>query len=52
VETIAVRGTPEGCAEQIARRFEGVADRVCCYFPGYDIPDERIAELVTALEAT
>jgi probable F420-dependent oxidoreductase len=52
VETIAVCGTPEECADQIAGRFEDVADRVCCYFPGYDIPDERIAELVTALAAT
>jgi probable F420-dependent oxidoreductase len=52
VEAIAVRGTPEQCAEQIARRFDGVADRVCCYFPGYDIPDERITELVAALAKT
>jgi alkanesulfonate monooxygenase SsuD/methylene tetrahydromethanopterin reductase-like flavin-dependent oxidoreductase (luciferase family) len=52
VDTIAVRGTPEECAGQIDRRFEGVADRVCCYFPGYDIADERIAELVAALGAT
>jgi len=52
VATIAVRGTPEECATQIARRFDGVADRVCCYFPGYEIPDERIAELVAALAAT
>ena len=52
VETIAVRGTPEECARQIAQRFEGIADRVCCYFPGYAIPDERIAELVTALGKT
>jgi probable F420-dependent oxidoreductase len=52
VGTIAVRGTPEECAAQIAGRFEGMADRVCCYFPGYEIPDERIAELVAALAAT
>jgi probable F420-dependent oxidoreductase len=49
VEAIAVLGTPEQCAAQIARRFDGVADRVCCYFPGYDVPDQRIAELVAAL---
>ena len=29
-----------------------VADRVCCYFPGYEIADERIGELVAAIEAT
>jgi probable F420-dependent oxidoreductase len=52
VDTIAVRGTPEECATEIARRFDGVADRVCCYFPGYDIPDERIGELVAALGRT
>ena len=49
VETIAVRGTPEECAREIAARFDGVADRVCCYFPGYDIADETIGRLVTAL---
>lgn len=52
VDTLAVHGTPEECAAQIARRFEGVADRVCCYFPGYEIADERIGELVAAIEAT
>jgi alkanesulfonate monooxygenase SsuD/methylene tetrahydromethanopterin reductase-like flavin-dependent oxidoreductase (luciferase family) len=52
VDTLAVHGTPEECATQIARRFEGVADRVCCYFPGYPIADERIGELVAAIEAT
>lgn len=51
VETIAVCGSPEECARQITTRFDGVADRVCCYFPGYDIADETIARLVTALSA-
>jgi hypothetical protein len=51
VETIAVRGAPEECARRIAERFDGVADRVCCYFPGYDIADETIGRLVTALSA-
>jgi alkanesulfonate monooxygenase SsuD/methylene tetrahydromethanopterin reductase-like flavin-dependent oxidoreductase (luciferase family) len=51
VETIAVRGTPEECAREITARFDGVADRVCCYFPGYDIADETIARLVSALAA-
>ncbi len=50
--TIAVTGTPEDCAAEIARRFggvPGVADRVCCYFPGYDPPAEQIAALVADL---
>ena len=36
VETLAVRGTPEECAAELHRRFGDLADRVCCYFPGYD----------------
>lgn len=50
--TIAVTGTPEDCAAEIARRFggvPGVAERVCCYFPGYDPPAEQIAALVADL---
>ena len=37
VETLAVRGTPEECAAELHRRFGDVADRVCAYFPGYDV---------------
>jgi probable F420-dependent oxidoreductase len=51
VGTIAVRGTPEECAAQIAARFEGVADRVCCYFPGYDAPLDQISALAAGLRA-
>lgn len=50
--TLAVTGTPEECAAEIARRFGGVpgaADRVCCYFPGYDPPAEQVAALVADL---
>jgi alkanesulfonate monooxygenase SsuD/methylene tetrahydromethanopterin reductase-like flavin-dependent oxidoreductase (luciferase family) len=47
--TLAVRGTPEECAAEIKLRFGDVADRVCCYFPGYDAPTEQIAELAAAL---
>ncbi|MBF6086613.1 TIGR03617 family F420-dependent LLM class oxidoreductase [Nocardia cyriacigeorgica] len=47
--TIAVRGTPEECAEEIARRFGDVAERVCCYFPGYDPPIADIGALAQAL---
>lgn len=49
---LAVTGTPEECAAEIARRFggvPGVADRVCCYFPGYDPPAEQVAALVADL---
>lgn len=49
LETLAVRGTPEECAAEIKRRFADVADRVCCYFPGYDPPTDQIAALATAL---
>jgi probable F420-dependent oxidoreductase len=47
--TLAVRGTPEECAAEIGRRFSDVADRVCCYFPGYEPPLEQIADLAGAL---
>lgn len=50
--TLAVTGTPEECAAEIVRRFggvPGVADRVCCYFPGYDPPAEQVAALVADL---
>ncbi|HWU20286.1 MAG TPA: TIGR03617 family F420-dependent LLM class oxidoreductase [Nocardioides sp.] len=49
VRTIAVAGTPEECAAEIRSRYADVADRVCCYFPGYDPPAEQIAALATAL---
>lgn len=52
LETIAVAGTPEECAAEIGQRFggvPGVADRVCCYFPGYDPPTDQVAALAAAL---
>lgn len=49
--TLAVRGTPEECAAEIRRRFGDVADRVCCYFPGYDAPAEQVADLAAALRS-
>ncbi|GAB4012634.1 TIGR03617 family F420-dependent LLM class oxidoreductase [Nocardioides ultimimeridianus] len=49
VRTIAVTGTPEECATRIRSRYADVADRVCCYFPGYDPATEQIAALATAL---
>jgi probable F420-dependent oxidoreductase len=51
VDTLAVRGTPEECAAELARRFGDVAERVCCYFPGYDVPLEQVAALGAALRA-
>lgn len=49
--TLAVHGTPEECAAQIVARFGAHADRVCCYFPGYPVREEHIAELVAAVKA-
>ena len=42
VSTLAVRGTPEECAAELARRFGDLTDRVCCYFPGYTAPLDQI----------
>lgn len=50
VETIGVRGTPEECAAELHRRFGAVAERVCCYFPGYDAPLAQVGELAAALK--
>jgi probable F420-dependent oxidoreductase len=49
LETLAVRGTPEECAAEIRRRFGDVAERVCAYFPGYDVPHDQLGDLATAL---
>jgi len=49
VDTLAVRGTPEECAAELGRRFGDLADRVCCYFPGYDASLDDIADLAAAL---
>jgi len=51
VETIGVRGTPEECAAELGRRFGAVAERICCYFPGYDAPLAQVGELAAALHA-
>jgi probable F420-dependent oxidoreductase len=49
VDTLAVRGTPEACAAELRRRFGDLADRVCCYFPGYDVALDDITALAAAL---
>lgn len=51
LDTIAVAGTPEECAAEIGRRFGDLpgAERVCCYFPGYDPPLEQVATLAAGL---
>ncbi|KRB77759.1 LLM class F420-dependent oxidoreductase [Nocardioides sp. Root190] len=52
LDTIAVAGTPEECAAEIRHRFEGqphVADRIGCYFPGYEPPADQIAALASSL---
>jgi hypothetical protein len=48
-DTLAIRGTPGECAAEIKRRFGDLANRVCCYFPGYDASLDDIADLASAL---
>jgi probable F420-dependent oxidoreductase len=48
-DVLAVRGTPEQCADELLRRFGDLTDRVCCYFPGYDPPSQQLTALATAL---
>jgi alkanesulfonate monooxygenase SsuD/methylene tetrahydromethanopterin reductase-like flavin-dependent oxidoreductase (luciferase family) len=51
VTVLAVRGTPEECACEIVNRFGDVAERVCVYFPGYDLATTQIAALADALHS-
>jgi probable F420-dependent oxidoreductase len=50
MHTIAVHGTPAQVAAEIVARF-GDCDRICAYFPGYDAPDDLIAEFTSAVKA-
>jgi probable F420-dependent oxidoreductase len=50
VDTIAVVGTPEQCAIEIAARYATHAGHVCCYFPGYVPRPDSVADLVAALQ--
>ncbi len=49
MHTIAVCGTPDEVAAQLARRFEGVADRVAFYMP-YAAPADLVASAVDAVK--
>jgi probable F420-dependent oxidoreductase len=49
VSRLAVVGSPEECAAELRRRFGGVGERVCIYFPGYEPGDDLLRDLVTAL---
>lgn len=49
VHTLAVVGTPAECAGQIVERYGDRADRVCVYFPGYDVDDDLVAEVAAAV---
>ncbi|MCU0311466.1 MAG: TIGR03617 family F420-dependent LLM class oxidoreductase [Acidimicrobiales bacterium] len=49
MRTIAVFGTPKEVAAEIVDRFGPFASRVCTYFPGYEISDDTIAELIAAI---
>ena len=51
VSTIAVFGTPEDCARQIADRFGADVGRICAYFPGYEPSDELLSEFAAAVKA-
>jgi probable F420-dependent oxidoreductase len=49
LHTLAVHGTPRQCAEEIVARYGTWADRICAYFPGYQVADEAVAELADEL---
>jgi probable F420-dependent oxidoreductase len=51
LHTLAVVGSPAECASQIVERYGSWADRVCVYFPGYQVSDELIAEVARELHA-
>ncbi|WP_068032186.1 TIGR03617 family F420-dependent LLM class oxidoreductase [Nocardia mexicana] len=51
LRTLAVVGTPEECADQIADRFHPHAREICCYFPFYNIATQHLTDLVAALHA-
>jgi probable F420-dependent oxidoreductase len=50
LRTLSVRGTPPEVANELRRRYSGVADRVGFYLP-YRHDDDLVAEIITALRA-
>lgn len=50
LHTIAICGTPKEVAAQMARRFDGVANRVAFYLP-FAAPIDLVAETVAAMKA-
>jgi probable F420-dependent oxidoreductase len=52
IATLAVVGSPTECAQQIKERFGAMATRMCCYFPGYEVGEDCLGELVDALHAS
>lgn len=51
MNTLAVVGSPAEVAAQIVDRYGRWADRVCVYFPGYDVGDDLIAEVTSAIHS-
>lgn len=51
LHTLAVYGTPRHCAEEIVARYGAWADRICAYFPGYQVADEAVAEFAAELRS-
>ncbi|NLA34775.1 MAG: TIGR03617 family F420-dependent LLM class oxidoreductase [Actinobacteria bacterium] len=51
IHTLAVYGSPRQCAAAIAERYRGIADRVCLYFPGYEIDDGLLGETVAEVRS-
>ncbi|MGX1808767.1 TIGR03617 family F420-dependent LLM class oxidoreductase [Nocardia sp. NPDC055321] len=49
VDALTISGTPAECAATIRTRYGDHIARVCCYFPGYPVRDETIAELAALL---
>lgn len=50
LHTISVAGTPQEVAAEIVRRYGHEADRVCLYFPGYELSDETLAETIAEVK--
>lgn len=51
LDAIAVHGTPDEVAAQIAAKLDGVSDRVCVYFPGQRPDPAALKQLVEAVHA-